>query len=129
MGAIEESEGMAQVQSEDEERPSGDGQPPGGAEVPPESDDPSSGSAAEEESTGDQWSDEESDDDAMYLSGEEDSLEAKDPRVKVLSVLELEDLFMTAAPDLSSEQFSLLPDSKPNSLTNSIHRLFWKSPI
>lgn len=41
-------------------------------------------------------------DEGMYLSGEEDSPEAQDPRAKVLTVLELEDLFNRAAPDLSS---------------------------
>ena len=33
---------------------------------------------------------------------EEDGEDAQDPRVRVLSVLELEELFVRAAPDLSS---------------------------
>jgi len=45
----------------------------------------------------------ETDDDHEYVNTEEDSPDGKDPRTKVLSVLELEDLFVTAAPNLSSE--------------------------
>lgn len=45
----------------------------------------------------------ESDDEGVYLSGEDDTPDAHDPRAKVLSVLELEDLFVKAAPDLSCE--------------------------
>lgn len=44
-------------------------------------------------------------DDDLYadpISFEEDSEDAQDPRVRVLSVLELEELFVKAAPDLSS---------------------------
>jgi large subunit GTPase 1 len=37
-----------------------------------------------------------------YVPTEEDTPDGRDPRTKVLSVLELEDLFATAAPDLSS---------------------------
>lgn len=39
----------------------------------------------------------------MFLTGEPDTPEAQDPRAKVLTVLELEDLFTRASPDLSSE--------------------------
>ena len=35
---------------------------------------------------------------------EEDTPDGQDSRTKVLSVLELEDLFISAAPDLSSTQ-------------------------
>ncbi|KAF8846207.1 P-loop containing nucleoside triphosphate hydrolase protein [Paxillus ammoniavirescens] len=37
-----------------------------------------------------------------YVPTEEDTPDGRDPRTKVLSVLELEDLFATAAPDLST---------------------------
>ncbi|KAF8549042.1 P-loop containing nucleoside triphosphate hydrolase protein [Imleria badia] len=37
-----------------------------------------------------------------YVPTEEDTPDGRDPRTKVLSVLELEDLFVSAAPDLSS---------------------------
>lgn len=36
------------------------------------------------------------------LAVEEDSEDARDPRTRVLSVLELEDLFFRVAPDLTS---------------------------
>jgi large subunit GTPase 1 len=45
----------------------------------------------------------ESDDEGLYLLEEDDSPDSRDPRTKVLSVLELEDLFLKVAPDLSSE--------------------------
>jgi large subunit GTPase 1 len=48
-------------------------------------------------------SESETDDEGVFLSGEEDTPDAKDPRAKVLSVLELEDLFVKAAPNLSCE--------------------------
>ncbi|KAH7885952.1 hypothetical protein F5I97DRAFT_1936902 [Phlebopus sp. FC_14] len=38
----------------------------------------------------------------MYVSTEEDSPDGRDPRTKVLNVLELEELFGAAAPDLSA---------------------------
>ena len=44
----------------------------------------------------------EKEDEGLYLSGEEDSPDSHDPRAKVLSVLELEALFVEVAPDLSS---------------------------
>jgi hypothetical protein len=45
-----------------------------------------------------------SDDDDMYFSAEEGMSDDQDPRARVLSVLELEDLFVEVAPDLSSKQ-------------------------
>lgn len=39
-----------------------------------------------------------------YFSTEEDTPEGQDPRARVLSVLELEDLFVKMAPDLSGLQ-------------------------
>lgn len=48
-------------------------------------------------------SESDTDDEHQYVHTEEDSPDGKDPRTKVLSVLELEDLFVTTAPDLSSE--------------------------
>jgi len=41
------------------------------------------------------------------LAVEEDSEDARDPRTRVLSVLELEDLFFRVAPDLTSMTFNL----------------------
>jgi large subunit GTPase 1 len=47
--------------------------------------------------------DSESDDERLrYVPTDEDTPDGRDPRTKVLSVLELEDLFISAAPDLSS---------------------------
>ncbi|KAI6162036.1 hypothetical protein EDD17DRAFT_1776881 [Pisolithus thermaeus] len=42
-----------------------------------------------------------SDDEYGYVLTEEDSPDGRDPRTKVLSVLELEELFLSSAPDLS----------------------------
>ena len=39
---------------------------------------------------------------SFSLPVEEDSQDARDPRTRVLSVLELEDLFFRVAPDLTS---------------------------
>lgn len=47
-------------------------------------------------------SDDESDNE-LYFSAEEDTEDGQDPRTRVLSVLELESLFIHAAPDLSGE--------------------------
>ncbi|KIJ64999.1 hypothetical protein HYDPIDRAFT_124392 [Hydnomerulius pinastri MD-312] len=47
-------------------------------------------------------SDDEEDSRHKYVPTEEDTPDGRDPRTKVLSVLELEDLFVTAAPDLST---------------------------
>ena len=44
------------------------------------------------------------------LPVEEDSEDARDPRTRVLSVLELEDLFSRVAPDLTSMAYSLSVD-------------------
>lgn len=43
--------------------------------------------------------------DGQSLLMEDDSPDAKDPRARVLSVLELEQLFVNAAPDLSGEPY------------------------
>jgi large subunit GTPase 1 len=43
----------------------------------------------------------ESEDEGLYLSAEEESPNSQDPRARVLSVPELEDLFVKVAPDLS----------------------------
>ncbi|THH02560.1 hypothetical protein EW026_g278 [Hermanssonia centrifuga] len=55
------------------------------------------GSTSEEEDSSD-----ESEHFMLPLSSEDDSEDARDPRAKVLSVLELEDLFVRVAPDLSN---------------------------
>ena len=44
------------------------------------------------------------------LPVEEDSEDARDPRTRVLSVLELEDLFFRVAPDLTSVAYNLSVD-------------------
>jgi len=44
------------------------------------------------------------------LPVEDDPEEARDPRIRVLSVLELEDLFFRVAPDLTSMTYSLSAD-------------------
>lgn len=64
----------------------------------------------DEEFSSDLDSDSDSDDahDRFAFLAEEESEDAKDPRARVLSVLELEDLFIKAAPDLSS-MFSSSP--------------------
>jgi large subunit GTPase 1 len=51
---------------------------------------------------------EENSDDEKYkfVPTEEDTPDGRDPRTKVLTVLELEDLFISAAPDLSSKECS-----------------------
>ena len=46
----------------------------------------------------------------FLLPVEEDSEDARDPRTRVLSVLELEDLFFRVAPDLTSMRYSLSVD-------------------
>nr|VWO94258.1 Beta-xylanase (EC [Ganoderma boninense] len=70
----------------------------GDADNAEESDDetPSDSDGRAEESTSD-----EEDDDGVFLPIEEGP-EASDPRTRVLSVLELEDLFVRSAPDLST---------------------------
>ena len=74
----------------------------GGEEVPESSDE-------ESENDDDHFEDAPDDellDDAdlsHYFSAEEDTPDGQDPRARVLSVLELEDLFLRTAPDLSGE--------------------------
>ena len=48
-------------------------------------------------------SESESEDDRPVFLPEEDTEDGRDPRARVLSVLELEDLFKRTAPDLSSK--------------------------
>ncbi|KAK7064371.1 p-loop containing nucleoside triphosphate hydrolase protein [Favolaschia claudopus] len=59
--------------------------------------------ASDEEEISDDGSEDNSDSDMeeFYFSAEEESPEGQDPRAKVLSVLELENLFERAAPELS----------------------------
>ncbi|RDX51099.1 P-loop containing nucleoside triphosphate hydrolase protein [Lentinus brumalis] len=54
------------------------------------------------ESSEDDYTDDESDDDRGAFLPIEEGPDAQDPRTKVLSVLELEDLFVKSAPDLST---------------------------
>jgi len=46
--------------------------------------------------------DEGGDDDDLYFSAEEDQ-DDQDPRAKILSVIELEEMFLKISPDLSSK--------------------------
>ena len=48
-------------------------------------------------------------DDEHYFSAEEDTADGQDPRARVLSVLELEDLFMKCAPPLSGTHTTPIP--------------------
>ncbi|PCH33919.1 nucleoside triphosphate hydrolase protein [Wolfiporia cocos MD-104 SS10] len=70
------------------------------SEVSPESNDEPSGTVDDRLDTS--LSDDESSDDGLNLSIDEDPTDIQDPRVRVLSVLELEDLFVKAAPDLNA---------------------------
>ncbi|KAL1739759.1 P-loop containing nucleoside triphosphate hydrolase protein [Schizophyllum fasciatum] len=54
-------------------------------------------------------------DEEHYFSAEEDTADGQDPRARVLSVLELEDLFMKCAPDLS--EFKDASGKAPTRLT------------
>lgn len=65
------------------------------AEEPEDSEDDSDHDESEYESA----------DEFFFSPEEEDSPEGRDPRAKVLSVLELEDLFLKMAPDLSGTSF------------------------
>lgn len=46
--------------------------------------------------------DDRGDDDELYFSADEDG-DGQDPRAKILSVVELEEMFLKMAPDLSSK--------------------------
>ena len=66
--------------------------------------------SSDEESENDDHFEDASDDELLddadlshYFSAEEDTPDGQDPRARVLSVLELEDLFLRTAPDLSGE--------------------------
>lgn len=74
------------------------------------------GGSLEEEEEGSEDEDEDESDDHLseeenhhhsYFTTEEDSPDGRDPRTKVLSVLELEDLFFRVAPDLSGKTNSI----------------------
>ena len=104
---------------EDEDQPELDSESPGHSITPPRSPsapDPSDGEGSENEDGDDT-------DDVSILVDEGDEA-AQDPRIRVLSVLELEALFIHAAPDLSSTLISL---SIPQNLTSicSIYRRLW----
>jgi large subunit GTPase 1 len=62
-------------------------------------------SAEGEELSGSDESDEVNSSDHFAFVAEDESEDAKDPRTRVLTVLELEDLFLKTAPDLSSMYF------------------------
>lgn len=77
-------------------------------------------------------SDSESDEsESFYSADSEDDSEAdsedEDPRVKVLSVLELEDLFLKKAPPLSSRLF-LARSTKAVLTSSSLFRCQWEPP-
>lgn len=73
------------------------------------------------EGSEDESSGPESQDEGMFLSGEEDTPDAKDPRARVLSVLELEELFVKAAPELSSEYSPQRYDGRTDICAYSLH--------
>jgi hypothetical protein len=63
------------------------------------------------------------------LDSDEDTDDSGDARAKVLSVLELEDLFIASAPDLSGELWSGLLYSSPyDARLARVSRFFRKSP-
>ena len=82
----------------------------------------------DEEESGDESDDEpDSESEEFYFSAEEDSPEGQDPRAKVLSVLELENLFERAAPDLSGESFQIPIAGKKFKL-GSVLDFYWTIP-
>lgn len=46
--------------------------------------------------------------DEHYFSAEEDTTDGQDPRARVLSVLELEELFIKSSPDLTGKYYSFI---------------------
>jgi large subunit GTPase 1 len=101
--ALQEARRQALVEAEAKEALH-DGPPDGlGRIVAQEEEEEDLSSEEEEESKENYESQSESEDEGLYLSEDEHSSENRDLRAKVLSVLELEDLFVKAAPDLSSE--------------------------
>lgn len=79
----------------------------------------SASDGSEEAESEDEQYEEESE--KLYLPIEEAAPEAQDPRVKVLTVLELENLFVETAPNLSSGCPLLSPISSDRLRLNSIH--------
>lgn len=79
----------------------------------------------EEDEEDDSSESEESEDDHYFIPTEEDTPDGQDPRARVLSVLELEDLFIKTAPELSSKLAS--PTHGPllfdGDSVSSLHRL------
>jgi len=65
------------------------------------------GDSDDDVSVSDSHGQEESSEDDTYFSAEEDTTDGQDIRTKVLSAVELEELFLKAAPDLSGMKFSL----------------------
>jgi large subunit GTPase 1 len=87
----------------------------------------SAGIDSEEEGSDEEEDDnlsEEEDHHHSYLTTEEDSPDGRDPRTKVLSVLELEDLFFKTAPDLSSKTGLVSPH--PLLTLSSFQGFLWK---
>ena len=92
-----ESQSNEEAKADASSKPEGDAGESGTADIvadPPESE--------EEESEGEDYSEDndESVDDELSFSTEEDTEDGADPRTKVLSVLELEALFLSSAPTL-----------------------------
>lgn len=92
----EERAANESTQEENEKDDGGEGQEQQSADAPP------SDSESEDEEPESEDADD-SDDESFHtpLVLEEDSEDARDPRARVLSVLELEELFVKSAPDLS----------------------------
>lgn len=87
--ALADSEARAQAHDSNEETESSD------------SEDDDVAPASDASSDGGDFTEDTSDDENGYFSAEEETVEGQDPRAKVLSVLELEELFVKMAPDLS----------------------------
>lgn len=62
-----------------------------------------------------------SDDEYLFSVNDEDTEDGRDPRARVLSVLELEDLFMRAAPNLSGERLTIYKPQKGRLMSPRIH--------
>lgn len=79
------------------------------ASPPPETENESLSEDEDEDELFDEQSSEDiTDSEGAHPVIEEDPHDAQDPRAKVLTVLELEDLFIKSAPDLSGEFFVVL---------------------
>lgn len=93
----EERRRMEEVQHHEEAASSSESEGP----HTPRDDESTAGSVADADPPPDSDSEFTSDDEFKFVHTEEDTPDGRDPRIKVLSVSELEELFFKAAPDLS----------------------------